>query len=156
MELKKIFLKILREIESKEMVIDLADFLTQRIKGYDDEDLTIEAGDEQDIIIKMGDDNGANGVSFTDGDDTEVAALDSEGVLEAEAMATDVMTVKHGSGADLLKATVTAAFGDPATELDDGFIGFYRDTGDGDKVYVVTVYDDEFYRLGEMTVVSAE
>ncbi len=61
--------------------------------------------------------------------------------------------VAHGSGENILIATLTTAFGDPAT-LADGSLFTYANTTDS-KVYVVIVVNDAFY-LQEMTAAAAE
>ena len=64
------------------------------------------------------------------------------------------LVIPTGSGADILIATLTTAFGDPAT-LDDGFVAIYKETtSNPDKMYLVTVMADAFY-LQELTAAAA-
>lgn len=64
------------------------------------------------------------------------------------------LVIPTGSGANILIATLTTAFGDPAT-LDDGFIAIYKETtSNPDKMYLVTVMADAFY-LQELTAAAA-
>lgn len=69
--------------------------------------------------------------------------------------ATLAVGVKHGRGADILIATLTTAFGDPA-ELADGSVFTYAETtSNPDKIYIVIVVGDAFW-LEEMTAAAAE
>ena len=62
------------------------------------------------------------------------------------------LNTKRGSGANILIATITAAFGDPAV-LGNGFIGTYKDTGTN-KIYIVTIDTGAWY-LVEVAAAAA-
>lgn len=67
--------------------------------------------------------------------------------------ATVAYGVAHSSGENILIATLTTAFGDPAT-LADGSIFTFEDTTTN-KAYIVIVVGHAFL-LGEMTAAAAE
>jgi len=69
----------------------------------------------------------------------------------AKSVHSAALNTKRGTGADLLIARFTTAFGDPAT-LGNGFIGTYKDSGTA-KVYIVTVDTNVFYAV-EVTLVA--
>lgn len=63
------------------------------------------------------------------------------------------LSVGVDSGAGILIADLTSAFGNPAT-IADGTVFVYKDTGTS-KIYLVIVIDDAFY-LEELSAAAAE
>lgn len=62
--------------------------------------------------------------------------------------------VEHGEGADILIATLTTAFGDPAGLADGSVFTYAETTSDPDKIYLVIVVDGAFY-LEELAAAAA-
>jgi hypothetical protein len=88
----------------------------------------------------------------------EHAKLDHDGnftmgnLTAALVTASSGVVTKHGTGADILIATLTAAFGDPAG-LTNGSLFSYKDTV-ASKYYLVVVIGGAFY-LEELTAAAA-
>lgn len=89
---------------------------------------------------------------FTVEDDASHALLkvDGAGVVTARAG----FVTKKGSGADILIATLTTAFGDPATLADGSMFIYSETTSNPDKIYLVMVMGGAFY-LEELTAAAA-
>lgn len=68
--------------------------------------------------------------------------------------ATLAVGVEHGSGADILIATLTTAFGDPATLADGTLFTYAETTSNPDKIYLVAVVGDAFW-VQELTAAAA-
>jgi hypothetical protein len=85
-----------------------------------------------------------------EGDDYIMGTLETAGKVYAAGG----LQTKTGSGADILIARLTAAFGDPAT-LPNGSMYFYTETtSNPDKIYLVVVMTSVFW-VEELTVAAA-
>lgn len=94
------------------------------------------------------------GTSLED-DAVTAAKLSDTGDFTVDTItATSGVITKHGSGPDILIATLTAAFGDPATLPGGSVFTYAETTSNPDKIYLVVVSGDKFW-LEELTAAAA-
>lgn len=88
------------------------------------------------------------------------AKLDHDGDFEMDDLSAGLVTAskgvvtKKGSGADILIATLTTAFGDPAGIADGTLFIYAETTSNPDKIYLVMVHTGAFW-LEELTAAAA-
>ena len=80
--------------------IDVSDLETDTVTSPTGEDLAIVAPTSQDVLITVGDNAGSNKVSIKDSDASEVAKIDSNGVITGTIVNTPVL---NDADADTLK-----------------------------------------------------
>lgn len=90
---------------------------------------------------------------FTVQDDASHNLLKVNGTGVVSATVGGLVT-KKGSGADVLIATLTTAFGDPAGLADGSIFIYVETTSNPDVVYLVMVYGGAFY-LQALTAAAA-
>lgn len=93
-------------------------------------------------------DAAVTGAKLLSTDDYEMGTLETTGKVKAGGGT----VTKHGTGGDILIATLTTAFGNP-TGLDNGALFTYKDTT-ANKYYLVVVIGSAFY-LEELTAAAA-
>lgn len=160
-------------------VFGVTDLIVTNITATAAQHLTILGVTGKDIIVKLTDASGARKLIIKDSADATVASIDSDGKYIGVNFTGDIIgdvtgdvtgdltgdvtgnadTATQAEGVDSVESAgittvaLTAALGDPAT-LADGLTVQVINSSDAGAVYLVTVYDGDFYLSAELAAAA--